>query len=49
MIQEELFDELDAPVTRVAALNGPIPYNLALESYVLPNTEKIVSAVRSLF
>lgn len=49
MIQESLFDELDAPVTRVAAHNVPVPYNLALESYVLPNTEKIIGAVKSLF
>ena len=49
MIQEELFDELDAPVTRVATLDAPIPYNLALEAHVLPNVEKIVGAVKSLF
>lgn len=29
MIQEELFDELDAPIKRVASLDVPLPYNLA--------------------
>ncbi len=49
MIQEEIYDELDGPVRRVAALDVPIPYNVALEAYTLPDAEKIVSAVRSLY
>jgi pyruvate dehydrogenase E1 component beta subunit len=46
MIAEEVLDELDAPIRRVASLDVPIPFNLALESYVLPNEQKIVEAVR---
>ena len=46
MIAEEILDELDAPIRRVAALDTPIPFNLALEDYVLPDDQKIVEAVR---
>lgn len=49
MIQEELFDELDGPIKRVASLDVPLPYNLGLEAYAVPNPEKIVSAVKALF
>lgn len=48
-IQEELFDELDAPVGRVAALDVPLPYNLTLEAYCLPNVEKIIAKVNNMF
>jgi pyruvate dehydrogenase E1 component beta subunit len=48
MIAEEVLDELDAPIRRVAALDTPIPFNPVLENYVLPNDQKIVEAVRNL-
>ena len=38
---------LKAPVTMVTALDTSIPYSEPLESYVLPNEEKIIKAVRS--
>jgi pyruvate/2-oxoglutarate/acetoin dehydrogenase E1 component len=38
---------LRAPIKLVTALDAPIPYSEQLESYVLPNEEKIVSAVKS--
>ncbi len=44
-IQREIFDELDAPVLRVAQEEVPMPYNEALEAAVLPSQEKIVEAV----
>jgi pyruvate dehydrogenase E1 component beta subunit len=46
-IQREIFDELDAPVTRVAQEEVPMPYNEALEKAVLPSEEKIIAAVKS--
>lgn len=49
MIQEELFDELDAPIKRVASLDVPLPYNLGLEARAVPNPEKIAAAVKALF
>lgn len=47
MIQEEMYDELDGPVGRVAALDVPIPYNIALEKYVIPDAARIAEAVRA--
>lgn len=49
MISEELFDELDAPVARLGALNTPSPYAPNQERYYLPNASDIVNAVRKMF
>lgn len=49
MIQEEIFDELDGPVKRVAALDVPLPYNLTLEAYAIPGPADIAGAVKALF
>ncbi len=46
MIQEEMYDELDGPVGRVAALDVPIPYNISLEKHVVPDAARITDAVR---
>ena len=45
-IMDHCFDELDAPVERVAMPDMAIPYSEPLESAVLPNAEKIAAAVR---
>ncbi len=45
-IQKEIFDELDAPILRVAQEEVPMPYNEALEKAVLPSEQKIVDAVK---
>ena len=47
-IGEELFDELDAPVVRVAALNSSVPFSAELEDAVYPNPEKIAAAASRL-
>jgi pyruvate dehydrogenase E1 component beta subunit len=39
------FDELDAPIRRVATKDAPIPYNRALEASMLPSVKRIVAAV----
>jgi pyruvate dehydrogenase E1 component beta subunit len=44
-IQRDIFDELDAPVERVAQEEVPMPYNERLEAAVLPSEEKILQAV----
>jgi pyruvate/2-oxoglutarate/acetoin dehydrogenase E1 component len=44
-IGEELFDYLDAPVTRVAGLNVVPPFSPALEDLVYPNPGGIAAAV----
>ena len=48
-VQQEIFDELDAPIQRVAQEDVPMPYNERLEQAVLPNADKIVAAVKKLF
>jgi len=44
IIAEEAFDVLDAPVTRVASLDVPVPFSGALEDAVLPSAQKIYDA-----
>jgi pyruvate dehydrogenase E1 component beta subunit len=44
-ITQAAFDELDAPIRRVAAKDAPIPYNRALEASMLPSVERITAAV----
>ncbi len=46
IIQAEAFDYLDAPIEIVAGLTSPVPFNLNLESRVVPQTEDIVKAVK---
>jgi pyruvate dehydrogenase E1 component beta subunit len=46
-IQAELFDELDAPVLRVAAKDVPIPFSPPLEDFVLPKPADVVRAVKA--
>src|SRR6185295_4589805 len=47
-IGSELFDELDAPVTRVGCPFVPIPFTPELEHALLPGRENLVRAVRGL-
>ena len=47
-IGEELFDELDAPVRRVAAKDVPMPFSPPLEQFVLPGPADVVRAAKSL-
>lgn len=45
-IMDHAFDDLDAPVQRVATLDMPIPYSQPLEEAVIPNARKIAEAAR---
>jgi pyruvate dehydrogenase E1 component beta subunit len=45
-IQKNVFDELDAPIIRVAQEDVPMPYNEKLEKAVLPNIDKLMAAVK---
>jgi 2-oxoisovalerate dehydrogenase E1 component len=47
-IADELFDDLDAPVRRVAATDTFVAYQPKLEDEILPQTSDIVDAVREL-
>jgi 2-oxoisovalerate dehydrogenase E1 component len=44
-IAGELFEYLDAPVRRVAALDTPVAYNPVLEEEILPQTSDILKAI----
>jgi len=46
-VAEHGFQHLKAPVRMVTALDTSSPYSQPLEEFVLPNEEKIVSAVKS--
>ncbi|MFH1931767.1 MAG: alpha-ketoacid dehydrogenase subunit beta [Pseudomonadota bacterium] len=48
LVSEEILDELDAPIRRVAALDTPIPFSAVLEDYVFPDEHRIVETVRDL-
>ncbi len=45
-IQNEMFDYMDAPVKRVAAMDNPLPYSREIELMALPSADKIVAAVK---
>jgi 2-oxoisovalerate dehydrogenase E1 component len=47
-IGAEVFDHLDAPVRRVAALDTSVAYSPVLEDAVLPQVDDIATAARSL-
>ena len=47
-IAEELFDQLDAPVGRVAALDTWVGYNPQLENEILPQVENLVAQAERL-
>lgn len=45
-IQEELLDELDAPVVRVGARRVPHPFSPPLERFVIPGPHSVLEAAR---
>ena len=46
-LHAELFSELEAPVARVGAASAPIPFSPPLEAAVVPGTDAVAAAVRS--
>ena len=44
MIQEEAFDDLDAPVLRVGQADVPLPYAKSLEQAAKPTADRVVQA-----
>jgi 2-oxoisovalerate dehydrogenase E1 component len=48
LIVKNCFEHLDAPVVRIAALDSPIPYSPPLEDAMLPNKQKILTALEQL-
>jgi pyruvate dehydrogenase E1 component beta subunit len=45
-IQEEAFDDLDAPVLRVTQADVPMPYAKNLEKLAKPNAERVIAACK---
>ena len=48
LVGEHLFDDLDAPVARVAAADTPVPFAAELEDAVLPNADRVVTTAHRL-
>ena len=46
VIIEDCFDDLDAPIARVAGPNTPIPFSPPLEAFATPGAEDVVAGVR---
>jgi pyruvate/2-oxoglutarate/acetoin dehydrogenase E1 component len=47
-VADEDFHHLDAPLTRVAAKDAPIPFSDVLEAAVLPGTAELLATARRL-
>ena len=47
-IAEDLFDELDAPVKRIAATDTFCGYHPKLEDAILPQSDRVVATVKQL-
>lgn len=47
-LQEQMFDYMDAPIKRVAAMDQPLPYARDIELMALPSADKVVAAVKEL-
>ncbi len=45
LIQEQAFDDLDAPVTRVCALDAPAIYSPPVEELQLPTVDRVIQKV----
>lgn len=47
LVAEKAFDDLDAPIQRVAAPFSPVPFAAVLEAEYIPSEEKITAAVKT--
>jgi acetoin:2,6-dichlorophenolindophenol oxidoreductase subunit beta len=47
VVMEDCFDDLDAPIVRVAGPNTPIPFSPPLEAFATPGADDVVAAVRT--
>ena len=48
MVMAEAFDDLDAPILRVAGKNTTIPFSLELEKVCVPSTTDIIASVHKI-
>lgn len=49
IVAEEGFDYLDGPVSRLCAMDTPVPFSPVLEQYYVPGSEDVVKAVKKMF
>jgi 2-oxoisovalerate dehydrogenase E1 component len=47
-VSQDLFEDLDGPIQRVAAKDCHIPYSAILEGEILPQTDQIIEALNNL-
>jgi pyruvate dehydrogenase E1 component beta subunit len=47
-LQEYAFDDLDAPVQRVASLEVPLPYSKPLEQATLTGAKQLIEAINKI-
>jgi 2-oxoisovalerate dehydrogenase E1 component beta subunit len=47
-IAEEAFEDLDAPVKRLAAPDSPVPFSPVLEKAFIPQVDDVVRALKEL-
>ena len=47
-IAEDAFEDLDAPVKRIAAPDTPVPFSPALEKAFIPQVEDVVKGLKEL-
>ena len=48
VIQENCFDDLDAPIAVINSMNIPMPYSADLEDQVVPNTKRVLNRIKDL-
>ena len=48
LINEKIFEHLDAPVNRVGSTDTPVGFNRILERAILPDAQKIATGIRNL-
>lgn len=48
VVQEEIFDWLDAPIVRVNAPDTPVPFSPQLEQHYIPSKEEVEKAIKSI-
>jgi len=47
-IQEHCFDYMDAPIKRVTSMDVPLPYSKYIELMALPDSDKVITAVKEI-
>src|SRR5262245_1050120 len=48
VINEDVFEYLDGPITRVTSIDTPVPYAPPLEEFFLPQVKDVIEAARNL-